>query len=145
MMVSIKRFHHRFPRARPNSAAVTIMKYTASALLLASSAMGAPLTRRACPDVHVFGARETTAPAGLGSTSTVVNLVLGAYTGSTSEAIDYPAAGGDSYGASVRAGVAAVASQVNAFNAQCPDAQLVLVGYSQVRCHRPYLPACLAQ
>jgi hypothetical protein len=44
-----------------------------------------------CPDVHVFGARETTAPAGYGSSSTVVNFVLNAYPGSTAEAISYPA------------------------------------------------------
>jgi len=44
-----------------------------------------------CPNVHVFGARETTAPAGYGSSSTVVNLVLNAYPGSTAEAISYPA------------------------------------------------------
>jgi acetylxylan esterase len=44
-----------------------------------------------CPNVHVFGARETTAPAGYGSSSAVVNLVLNAYPGSTAEAISYPA------------------------------------------------------
>jgi acetylxylan esterase len=44
-----------------------------------------------CPNVHVFGARETTAPPGYGSSSTVVNLVLNAYSGSTAEAISYPA------------------------------------------------------
>lgn len=53
----------------------------------------APLEERqsSCPNVHVFGARETTAPAGYGSSSTVVNLVLNAYPGSTAEAISYPA------------------------------------------------------
>lgn len=44
-----------------------------------------------CPNVHVFGARETTASPGYGSSSTVVNLVLNAYPGSTAEAISYPA------------------------------------------------------
>lgn len=92
----------------------------------------APLdVRAACPNVHVFGARETTAPAGYGSSSTVVNLILAAYPGSTSEAINYPALGGDSYGSSVVAGVAAVASQINTFHTQCPSTLLVLVGYSQ--------------
>ena len=47
--------------------------------------------RQSCPEVHVFGARETTAPAGYGTASVVVDLVLGAYSGATSEAIDYPA------------------------------------------------------
>ncbi|KAL4897131.1 cutinase-domain-containing protein [Aspergillus ambiguus] len=93
--------------------------------------------RQSCPGVHVFGARETTASAGYGSSSTVVNLILNAYPGSTSEAISYPACGGQSscggvsYSASVAAGINAVASAVNAYNTQCPSTQLVLVGYSQ--------------
>jgi acetylxylan esterase len=94
--------------------------------------------RQSCPKVHVFGARETTAPAGYGTAGTVVNLVLQAYSGSTAEAIVYPACGGQSscggqsYGNSALAGVSAVAKAVNAFNTRCPSTQLVLVGYSQV-------------
>lgn len=94
--------------------------------------------RQSCPGVHVFGARETTASPGYGSSSTVVNLILSAYSGSTAEAISYPACGGQSscggvsYSASVAAGIDAVASAVNSFNTQCPSTQLVLVGYSQV-------------
>lgn len=96
--------------------------------------------RASCPNIHVFGARETTASAGYGSSSTVVNDVLQAYSGSTAEAINYPACGGQascgsvSYSASVAQGIAAVASAVNSFNEQCPETQIVLVGYSQV-CH----------
>lgn len=91
-----------------------------------------------CPGVHVFGARETTVAQGYGTSAVVVNLVLGAYSGSTSEAIVYPACGGQascgsiSYANSVLQGVAAVASAVNAYNTKCPNTQLVLVGYSQV-------------
>ena len=72
-----------------------------------------------------------------GTAGVVVNLVLNAYPGSTAEAISYPACGGQSscggasYADSVKAGVAAVKSQVNAFNTKCPSTQLVLVGYSQ--------------
>ncbi|KAL9091474.1 MAG: hypothetical protein Q9165_004860 [Trypethelium subeluteriae] len=94
--------------------------------------------RQSCPNIHVFGARETTAPAGYGSSSTVVNLILNAHPGATSEAISYPACGGQascgdvSYANSVIQGVQAVASAVNSFNTRCPDTQLVLVGYSQV-------------
>ncbi|KAF9889036.1 hypothetical protein FE257_008013 [Aspergillus nanangensis] len=92
---------------------------------------------QSCPQVHVFGARETTVSPGYGSSSTVVNAVLNAYSGSTAEAISYPACGGQSscggvsYSASVAAGIDAVASAVNAFNTKCPSTSLVLVGYSQ--------------
>jgi acetylxylan esterase len=94
--------------------------------------------RQSCPGVHVFGARETTASPGYGSSSTVVNSVLNAYSGSTAEAISYPACGGQSscgsvsYSSSVAQGIAAVASAVNSFNSRCPQTKLVLVGYSQV-------------
>lgn len=106
---------------------------------LASPIEGEALeTRQSCPGVHVFGARETTVSQGYGSSITVVNLILAAYSGSTSEAIVYPACGGQStcgsvsYSSSVQQGTAAAAAAVNAFYTQCPSTQLVLVGYSQV-------------
>jgi acetylxylan esterase len=82
---------------------------------------------------HIFGARETTAPAGYGSAGTFVNEILNAYPGSTAEAINYPAAGNSdaAYASSVQAGVKAVTSQVSSFASKCPSTQLVLVGYSQ--------------
>lgn len=94
--------------------------------------------RASCPSIHVFGARETTASAGYGSSATVVNAILSAYSDATAEAIDYPACGGQSscgsvsYSGSVQQGIAAAASAVNDFYTQCPTTQLVLVGYSQV-------------
>lgn len=114
---------------------------TASLLAIGATAIpleGGSMEKRSCPAVHVFGARETTASPGYGSSSTVVNGVLSAYSGSTAEAISYPACGGQSscgsvsYSSSVAQGIAAVASAVNSFNSQCPSTKLVLVGYSQV-------------
>jgi acetylxylan esterase len=90
-----------------------------------------------CPGVHIFGARKTTVPLGYGTAGFTVNLTLGAVSGSTAKAINYPACGGQAscgsvtYASSVVQGVAAVASQVNAFNTKCPSTQLVLIGYSQ--------------
>jgi acetylxylan esterase len=116
---------------------------TATSLLLLGGALAspaAPLEERqsSCPPIHVFGARETTVSQGYGTAGVVVNLVLNAHSGSTAEAIVYPACGGQascgsvSYANSVQQGVAAVTSAVNSFNSRCPSTQLVLVGYSQV-------------
>ncbi|KAJ5117109.1 hypothetical protein N7448_004058 [Penicillium atrosanguineum] len=110
--------------------------------LLVSSSLAIPLDvdlekRQSCPGVHVFGARGTTVPPGYGLTITIVNEVLSAYPGSTSEAISYPACGGQSscggasYSSSVSQGIQAVASAVNSFNSKCPQTKLILVGYSQ--------------
>ncbi|KAH8805022.1 putative acetyl xylan esterase [Xylogone sp. PMI_703] len=109
------------------------MLVKASALLLAA------LEERqsGCPNIHIFGARETTAPPGYGTAGTVVNLIINAHPGATSEAINYPACGGQascgsvSYANSVIQGVQAAASAVNSFNTRCPNTLLVLVGYSQ--------------
>ncbi|KUI63508.1 Acetylxylan esterase 2 [Cytospora mali] len=115
----------------------TIFFATTQALLVSGNPLPGIETRQSCPGVHVFGARETTASAGFGSAGTVVNLITQTYSGSTSEAIDYPACGGQSscggasYADSAKQGVSAVVSAVNAFNQKCPDTSLVLVGYSQ--------------
>ncbi|KPI35863.1 Acetylxylan esterase 2 [Cyphellophora attinorum] len=104
------------------------------AALLATGAIAAPLEeRQSCPSIHIFGARETTAPAGYGSAGTFVNLILQAYPGATAEAINYPAAGSTNqqYASSVQQGTQNIANQVNSFNRQCPNSRLVIVGYSQ--------------
>ncbi|KAL7954780.1 carbohydrate esterase family 5 protein [Trichoderma compactum] len=106
-------------------------------LSTASPVEGEIVQKRQCPGIHVFGARETTVGPGYGSSATVVNLVIAAHPGTTSEAISYPACGGQAscggiqYNASVVAGINAVATAVNNFHNSCPDTQLVLVGYSQ--------------
>ncbi|KAI0597050.1 cutinase-domain-containing protein [Biscogniauxia sp. FL1348] len=102
-----------------------------TAALADAGRLGRRQQQQGCPNVHIFGARETTAPPGFGSASTVVNLVQQGNAGSTSEAIVYPAAGGDAYASSVTAGVAAIANQTGAFNLKCPNTRIVMVGYSQ--------------
>nr|GFD57082.1 hypothetical protein [Tanacetum cinerariifolium] len=70
----------------------------------------------------------------------LVNSVKAAYPGSGSEAIVYPACGGQaacggiSYDNSASQGTAAVVKAVTAYNQKCPNTQIVLIGYSQVRC-----------
>ncbi|KAI0972701.1 carbohydrate esterase family 5 protein [Xylaria arbuscula] len=110
------------------------MKHVSLFLMLvamtAKAAVG--LGRRAsCSDLHIFGARETTAPPGFGTASAIVNLIKGAYPAASIESITYPAAGGNMYGASVAAGVRAVAAQTNTYFQNCPNATIVVVGYSQ--------------
>ena len=106
-----------------------------AAIILAAHAA---LAAAQCPQIHVFGARETTAPAGTGSAGALISMIVAEYPGTTSEAINYPACGGQStcgdvsYAASVVQGTSAVVSQVEAFNQQCPQTELILVGYSQV-------------
>lgn len=108
------------------------------ALLGTNNQANAATVKRQCPGIHVFGARETTVSAGYGSSATVVNLIIAAHPGTTSEALDYPACGGQSscggiqYNASVVAGISAAVTAINNFHTSCPDTQLVLVGYSQV-------------
>lgn len=118
----------------------TALTLTTLLLLTTTSALNLNVLPRqaACPNVHIFGARETTVSPGYGTAGVVVNLVLNSNPGSTAEAIVYPACGGQascggqSYAQSALAGTAAVASAVNAYNARCPNTKLVLVGYSQV-------------
>jgi len=86
-----------------------------------------------CPQIHVFAARETTAPPGFGSAKTLVDLITAAFPNSTSEAINYPAAGGDDYANSVSDGIVAVQGQFKVFSDLCPDTILIAHGYSQVR------------
>ncbi|KAJ7200332.1 putative acetyl xylan esterase [Mycena pura] len=99
--------------------------------------LGATFAAAQCPNVHVFGARETTAPPGFGTAASVVQNIVNAFPGATDEVINYPACGGQascgsvSYASSAVQGVSAVANQVNSFNSRCPSTVLVLVGYSQ--------------
>ncbi|KAK3903490.1 cutinase [Staphylotrichum tortipilum] len=117
------------------------MKVTAAAIpILAGLATANPVdleARQSCPGIHIFGARETTAPAGYGTSQGLVNMVKQAYSGATSEAINYPACGGQSqcggtsYENSASQGTQAVVTAVTNLNKRCPDTKIVLIGYSQ--------------
>ncbi|TGJ84948.1 hypothetical protein E0Z10_g3829 [Xylaria hypoxylon] len=107
------------------------MKHVSLLLLLIATTVNSLGRRESCSNLHIFGARETTAPPGFGTSATVVNLIQRAYPSASTESIIYPAAGGDLYGASVAAGVRAVAAQTNAYFQKCPNTTLVVVGYSQ--------------
>ncbi|KAL7784153.1 carbohydrate esterase family 5 protein [Trichoderma ceciliae] len=113
----------------------TITFLLGQALLATSSPV--EVEKRQCPGIHVFGARETTVGPGYGSSAAVVNLIINSHPGTTAEAINYPACGGQascggiSYANSVVAGINAVVTAVNNFHNACPNTKLVLVGYSQ--------------
>ncbi|KAG7288390.1 hypothetical protein NEMBOFW57_007922 [Staphylotrichum longicolle] len=117
------------------------MKVSAVAIpVLAGLVSAGPVdieARQSCPGVHIFGARETTAPAGYGTSQGLVNMVKQAYPGSTSEAITYPACGGQSqcggvsYENSASQGTQAVVKAVTSLNQRCPNTKIVLIGYSQ--------------
>lgn len=115
---------------------------TAIALSLFGAATASPAAakqRQSCPNIYTFGARETTASPGYGTAAGLVNQIKAAFPGSGSEAIVYPACGGQascgsvSYSNSESQGTAAVVKAVTAYNAKCPSTQIILVGYSQVR------------
>lgn len=119
------------------SLASSLAVISAATTVLAAPRSHAGVGRRQndCPPLHVLGSRETTAPPGFGSAQGVVDSIVKANEGATSEAIIYPAAGGSNaeYASSVTAGIRAVVSQTMNFRLACPSTRMVLVGYSQVR------------
>jgi len=104
---------------------------------VAAASPNALKQQQSCPKVYTFAARETTAPPGYGTASGLVDQIKSAYPGSGSEAIVYPACGGQSscgnvsYDDSQNQGSATVLKAVTAYNAKCPQTQIILVGYSQ--------------
>ncbi|KAK7981651.1 carbohydrate esterase family 5 protein [Apiospora saccharicola] len=118
------------------AAALSLLAVSQTTANAAAIAADAPHRSRVitCPKIHVFGARETLQPPGFGSTKSVVDAILSSHNGSaTAEGIIYPAAGEDNqaYTASAEEGVEAVVRQTKSFVDMCPEAMIVMVGYSQ--------------
>ncbi|TGJ86990.1 hypothetical protein E0Z10_g1731 [Xylaria hypoxylon] len=117
------------------------MKATILAPILAAASVRASpaeiAERQSCPDIYVFGARETTVSPGYGTAGGLVNQVVAAYPGTQSSPIDYPACGGQAscggvpYEQSAQQGTTSVISAVNSLNSRCPSTRIVLIGYSQ--------------
>ncbi|KAK8087877.1 hypothetical protein PG997_002838 [Apiospora hydei] len=120
------------------------MKTVAVLPILAGLASASPIANEIearqnsnCPNIFVFGARETTAPKGFGTAGGLVQQVQSAFPGTQTQAIDYPACGGQQscggvqYDQSASQGTTAVLNAVNSLNQRCPNTQIVLVGYSQ--------------
>jgi acetylxylan esterase len=117
------------------------MRFSTIAILLGDISVAQAVDiekRQSCPKVYTFGARETTVSAGYGTAGGLVNQIKSAFPGSGSEAIVYPACGGQgscggvSYDRSQSQGTAAVVKAVTAYVKKCPKTQIILVGYSQV-------------
>ncbi|CAF3619764.1 unnamed protein product [Fusarium graminearum] len=108
-----------------------------SLLLILANALTAKAQAQSCPDIHIFGARETSVAPGFGSTGALIDMIKADHPGATSEAIDYPACGGQAscggveYGVSAKQGTEAVTTAVNELNKRCPNTKIVMIGYSQ--------------
>jgi hypothetical protein len=85
-----------------------------------------------CPPVHVIAARASMEAPGEGVMGSLATCVKNSISAATSEGLNYPAAV-DDYLASAANGTANLMKSVTAFVQQCPEAKLVLLGYSQVK------------
>lgn len=110
-------------------------KSVAIVLSVLSSVLGHPTLggrqTQDCDAVHVFLARGTSEDYP-GRQISVVNAVCEGISSCGYEDIQYPASFVPDYCTSVGVGVVNGTSQITAYVVQCPDAQLVLSGYSQV-------------
>ena len=108
------------------------MPVVVSVAALAQAVMGSPCGgKRAveCSDVHLFVARGSNEEIP-GRQGALAEALCAAVPGCSSEDVQYPATLND-YCSSVSAGVVAATKAVEAYAAACPDAKLVLTGYSQ--------------
>ena len=119
------------------------LKAITSSLLLSSLAAAMPLEAptledrqtTSCAPIHLLVARGSTEQPGDGQQlQALARRIVQANPGSDQEAIDYPAALGQTtaqYGQSVSTGTKAAQNQLTAYVNRCPNAKIVLIGYSQ--------------
>jgi acetylxylan esterase len=100
-------------------------------LVAASAAQAAAAQDTSCSRVHILVGRGSEEAKGMGATGRLVNQMKSAISGVTAEAIDYPAKISN-YSPSSSAGTNAVVKQTTAYAKRCPNAKIVLMGYSQV-------------
>lgn len=104
---------------------------TAWATLLSPPVLTATASAAPCPDVEVTFARGTDEPSGVGAVGQAFIDLLRSQLGSRPlgvYAVNYPA--GDDFAPSASAGAPDVHAHVTSMVANCPNAKLVLGGYS---------------
>jgi len=102
---------------------------------LFANVFGSPIElgdyRLACATgVHVIVARGSNESPGQGTLSSVSQTILSCVAGSDAIGVDYPATL-TNYDQSEAQGVAALTSMIQSYVASCPNARIVLMGYSQ--------------
>ncbi|RYP68164.1 hypothetical protein DL771_006814 [Monosporascus sp. 5C6A] len=111
-------------------AATILASLSLLSLALAAPAVKVEERQANCHSVHVYLARGTNEPYP-GRQSAVVSAICNGISNCGYEDITYPASTNPSYCSSVEAGIIGGASQITAYANRCPNAKLVLSGYSQ--------------
>lgn len=119
---------------------MSLFTKTAVTMLLGSSMVAAsPISGESsrhtsrqsdCSAVHIITARASTEPAGEGIIGGVADGIEESNSDVSREAVDYPAKLMP-YDDSSQKGTEALTEQLTAYVNECPDSQVVLLGYSQ--------------
>lgn len=108
-----------------------LASYCLLSLAIAAPTVQVEERQSGCHNVHIFLARGTSEPYP-GRQSAVVSAICNGITNCGYEDITYPASLSPSYCSSVEAGIVGGTAQITAYANRCPNANLVLSGYSQV-------------
>lgn len=113
------------------SAAAVLPRQAADATTLIATDTEAGLSK-SCPKVQLIVARGTHQKPGLGSMKPLTDLILKQVPGSRAIALAYPASLEPTYQDSVGTGDNHMTKYIEYFATRCPQAKLVVMGYSQV-------------